>query len=231
MIGRVRAALIASGLAVALLVPSAPAGAALPLSASLSVLHVADGVEAAQVVDVYAGSMRIMDDLRPGELRAVRITRGQYTVQVFPDGQDPQSSAPLTTIAGLRLTEQANVTVAIHRAPDGSVTATDFTNNTLRNPPAQGRVTIRHVALAPALDIQLGDARTVRSLTNSDEIILRGLRGDQLTEVLQSDSAAVLLTQRRIPIARPVNTVVYIWGSAPDGLRMALQPIPVGTAR
>lgn len=231
MIGRVRAALIASGLAVALLVPSAPAGATLPLSASLSVLHVADGIEAAQVVDVYAGSMRIMDDLRTGELRAVRITRGQYTVRVFPDGQDPRSTQPLTTIEGLRLAEQANVTVAIHRGQDGSLRATDFTNNTLRNPPAQGRVTIRHVALAPALDIQLGNARTVRSLTNSDEITIRGLRGDQLTEVLQSDGAAVLLTQRRIPIARPVNTVVYIWGSAPDGLRMALQPIPVGTAR
>lgn len=202
--------------------------AALQQSSSLSILHVADGLPETEIVDVYAGSMRIIDDLRPGELRGVRITSGRYEVRVFPDGQDPRTASPLARIEGLRLLQDANVTVAIHPGPDGRPRATDFNNSLLRNPRGQGRVTIRHVALAPALDVQLGELRSVRSVNNSDEITIRGLLGDQFAEIRQSDTATVLVSPRRIPIARPINTVLYIWGSAPDQVRIAVQPIPVG---
>ena len=222
----IRAAVLAA--VTALGVVSATPSAALQQSASLSILHVADGLPESEVVDVYAGAMRIIDNLRPGELRGVRITSGRYELRVFPDGQDPQTGQPLARIEGLRLLQDANVTVALHPGIDGRPTATDFNNSLLRNPRGQGRITIRHVAFAPPVDVQIGDLRWVRSVTNSDEITIRGLLGDQFAQIRESDSATVLVSPRRIPIARPINTVLYIWGSAPDKVRIAVQPIPVG---
>ncbi|WP_425454185.1 DUF4397 domain-containing protein [Geodermatophilus normandii] len=50
----------------------------------------------------------------------------------------------------------ANATVAAHLTADGRPALTPFVNDTSAVPAGQGRVVVRHVAAAPAVDVRAG---------------------------------------------------------------------------
>jgi hypothetical protein len=205
----------------------APTSHAAPKTGVLSILHVVSGDERATVVDIFDGKRRIFNNVKVGQLRSVRLAQGRYDLAIYQDGSSPGNGVPLLRRNGVDLVRNSNITVAIHPDTDGAVTSSSFTNAGMKNPAGLGRLTVRHIAQAPQVDVRISEATAFAALTNQGEASNQLPVGTQLLDVTQAGTPDVLITPRMIPVNRPLNTIIYIWGSQDDGLRLALQRIPL----
>ena len=65
-----------------------------------------------------------------------------------------------------------NYTAVAHLDAAGAPTATLFTNDISTTAAGQGRLTVRHVAAAPAVDVVAGGTAVISNLTNPNEKVL-----------------------------------------------------------
>ena len=163
----------AAGLAVGLIAAlgfAAPASASTSASAQLSVLH---GIPDTPV-DVYVNGELTIDDFQPGKLAGpLPLPAGDYEVALTtPDAADASSPilgpATLTLAAGGNYTAVAYLSAAATPAPSLKL----FQNDTATTAAGQGRLTVRHVAAAPAVDVLAGGTPVVEDLTNPNEATL-----------------------------------------------------------
>ena len=145
----------------------APANAA-DGPAQLSVLHGVPGL----TVDVYVNGELTLDDFEPGDLAGpLELAAGTYTVAITAaDAAD--ASAPAIGPVDLPLEGGKNYTAVAHLSEAGEPTATLFTNDIAQTAAGQGRLTVRHVAAAPAVDVLAGGTAVITNLTNPNEQVL-----------------------------------------------------------
>src|SRR5690606_34621314 len=145
-----------------------PAQAATDDGASLSVLH---GVPDTPV-DVWVDGELTLDDFQPGDLAGpLDLPAGSYSVAITaPDAAD--ASEPVIGPVDLRLEGGTSYTAVAHLDAAGTPTATLFTNSTEPTAAGEGRLTVRHVAAAPAVDVLAGGEAVVTSLENPKEAVL-----------------------------------------------------------
>lgn len=218
------------------------AGAALPASAaegdaSLSVLHAVPGV----TVDVYVDGERTLDDFTPGTLAGpLALPAGTYSVAVTAsDAAD--ASSPVIGPVDLTLAANGNYTAVAHLDPTGDPTATLFTNDTSTLGAGEGRLTVRHTAAAPAVDVLAGGSPVVTNLSNPNEQLLTLPAGTVSASVAATGTTDPVIGPADVTVAEGTNTIVYAWGSLEDDtLDLAVQTIdglhsnpdgvPAGTA-
>ena len=202
-------------------------GAALPASAavgdaSLSVLHAVPGV----TVDVYVDGARTLDDFTPGTLAGpLALPPGTYSVAVTAaDAAD--ASAPVIGPVDLTLAADGNYTAVAHLDPAGEPTATLFTNDTSTLGAGEGRLTVRHVAAAPAVDVLAGGSAVVTDLSNPGEQLLTLPAGTVSASVAATGTTDPVIGPADVTVAEGTNTLVYAWGSLEDDtLDLAVQTI------
>lgn len=215
--GAAAGALIAAGIA-------APALAVEDGMAELSVLH---GIPDTPV-DVYVDGENTIDDFQPGDLAGpLSLPPGTYSVAITaPDAED--DSDPVLGPIDLTLEEGMSYTAVAFLTADGEPTATLFTNDISETAAGEGRLTVRHTAAAPAVDVWADGAVLFEGLANPDEA-----SGDVPAATYE---AAVSLAGETDPVLGPtdveivdgVNTIVYAWGSAADeNLALAVQTVDV----
>ncbi|WP_448630840.1 DUF4397 domain-containing protein [Cellulomonas soli] len=201
-------------------VPASAAG-----TAQLSVLHGVPGL----VVDVWVNGQRTLDDFKPGDLAGpLDLAAGTYTVAITAsDAAD--ASAPAIGPVDLKLAADTSYTAVAHLDAGGTPTATLFTNDTSPTAPGQGRLTVRHVAAAPAVDVLAGGTAVISGLTNPNEKVLDLPAGTVSASVTAAGTTTpALLGPADVPVREGVNTIVYAWGSAtatPATLALATQTI------
>ncbi|MGN8244253.1 DUF4397 domain-containing protein [Cellulomonas soli] len=222
--GTAAGTLTLAGLSVAALTFTAlPASAA--TTAQLSVLHGVPGL----VVDVWVNGERTLDDFAPGDLAGpLDLAAGTYTVAITAsDAAD--ASAPAIGPVDLTLAADTSYTAVAHLDAGGTPTATLFTNDTSPTDPGQGRLTVRHVAAAPAVDVLAGGTAVISGLTNPNEKVLDLPAGTVSASVTAAGTTTpALLGPADVPVREGVNTIVYAWGSAtatPATLALATQTI------
>ena len=207
----------AAGLAVA---AAAPATAA--TDAKLSVLHGVPGL----TVDVYVNGALTLDNFEPGTLAGpLDLPAGTYSVALTaPDAAD--ASSPVLGPIDLPLAAGGNYTAVAHLDADGDPTATLFTNDISQTAAGQGRLTVRHVAAAPAVDVLAGGSPVITNLSNPDEQVLNLPAGTVSAAVAATGTTDPVLGPTDVTISEGVNTIVYAWGSlADDNLAIAAQTI------
>lgn len=203
------------------------AGAALPASAaegdaSLSVLHAVPGV----TVDVYVDGERTLDDFTPGTLAGpLALPAGTYSVAITAaDAAD--ASSPVIGPVDLTLEAAGDYTAVAHLTPAGDPTATLFTNDTSTLAAGEGRLTVRHVAAAPAVDVLAGGSPVVTNLSNPNEQLLTLPAGTVSASVAATGTTDPVIGPADVAIAEGTNTIVYAWGSLEDDtLDLAVQTI------
>lgn len=214
---------IAVGLAAAALATlgfAAPASAA--DEASLSVLH---GIPDTPV-DVYVNGELTIDDFQPGALAGpLALPAGDYEVALTaPDAAD--ASAPVLGPITLTLAANTSYTAVAHLDEAGAPTAKLFTNDTSKTAAGEGRLTVRHVAAAPAVDILAGGSPVATGLTNPNEATLNLPAGTVSAAVALAGTTDPVLGPTDVNVAEGTLTIVYAWGSAADGnLALAVQTI------
>ncbi|MCK9794054.1 DUF4397 domain-containing protein [Isoptericola sp. 4D.3] len=213
-------AFAALGLSAVGLAPSATAST--DDGAVLSVMH---GVPDTPV-DVWVDDELTVDDFEPGDMAGpLDLPAGTYSVAITaPDAED--TSEPVIGPVDLDLEAGGNYTAVAHLDADGAPTATLFTNDTSATAAGDGRLTVRHVAAAPAVDVLAGGEPVVSGLENSDDETLDLPAGTVSAAVAAAGSTDPLLGPADVEVAEGVNTIAYAWGSLDDDtLALATQTV------
>ena len=191
--------------------------------ATVSVLHGVPGL----TVDVYVNGEETVPDFEPGTLTdPMMLPEGSYDIEVYADGDDPESAEPAISAEGVEVPGGANVTLAAHLMEDGTPTLSAFANDTSALDAGQARLTVRHAAAAPAVDVRAGGSPVVEGLTNPNEEILNLEAAMVSADVVLAGTEDVVIGPADLDLAEGTNTIVYAWGSAEDGtLDLAVQTI------
>ena len=223
----------------AALMPSPPAAASTPMApgedATVSVLHAIPSGLGADVVDVYAGRTLIVDDLTPGTLKTVKLPGGTYAFTILQDGRTPAGGSPLLRVAQTKVPSGANLTVTANLDAAGRPALNAFTNDTSTVGRGMGRLTVRHIAFASALDIRNAGRVLFTGLRNSRQADVGLNAGRFAPNATVAGSRDVVMRPTPITITNKpgtsdmgTNTIVYLWGSVVDGsLRPFVQNVRI----
>jgi hypothetical protein len=190
--------------------------------AQLSVFHGVPDL----TVDVYVNNALTLDDFTPGTLAGpLDLAPGTYTVAITAsDAAD--ASAPAIGPVDLTLEAGGNYTAVAHLTEASAPTATLFTNDTSTVAAGEGRLTVRHVAAAPAVDVLAGGSPAITNLVNPNESVLTLPAGTISAAVAATGTTAPVLGPSDLTVAEGANTIVYAWGSLADStLALGLQSI------
>ncbi|HEU4910533.1 MAG TPA: DUF4397 domain-containing protein [Actinomycetes bacterium] len=222
MFRRHRAAAVLAG-TVALLAAAftAPAQAASG-TATVTVVH---GVPGA-TVDVYANGEELLTDFEPGTVTdPTELPAGTYDLKVTEAGAGADGEA-LIEANGVEVPAGANATVAAHLDADGNPVLTPFVNDASDVPAGKARLTVRHTAAAPAVDVRAGGTPVFEGLTNPNEESAEVDAGTVSADVVLAGTETVALGPADLTLEEGTNTIVYAWGSAADeNLDLAVQTI------
>ncbi|HET7414606.1 MAG TPA: DUF4397 domain-containing protein [Arthrobacter sp.] len=191
-------------------------------TAALSVLH---GVPDTPV-DVYVNGELTLDDFAPGELAGpLELPAGDHELAITAadaaDASEPViGPVPVTLEAGGNYTATANLDA------EGAPTANLFANDTSTIDAGQAKLTVRHVAAAPAVDVLAGGSPVIEGLTNPNEESLTLDAGTISAAVAAAGTTDPVLGPTELQLAEGTSTIVYAWGSLDDGnLALATQTI------
>ncbi len=208
-------AVLASALVLSLF--AAPAAGA-QSSATVMLLHGIPGV----TVDVYVDGAAVIEGFEPAAMQDLSAFAGDTleNIAVVPAGGDVETEAVIE-VPSLAVPASGNWTVVAHLGADGNPTITPFQNDVSPIPAGEGRVTIRHTAQAPAVDIVVGDARPFTDLSNPNEVSTN-LPAGPLPASIAAAGGDVIASVADILGAEPsvtagVNTILYAVGSLEGG--------------
>lgn len=202
---------------------AAPATAAeAPADASLSVLHGVPDL----TVDVYVNGTLTLDDFTPGTLAGpLALPAGDYQLAITAsDAAD--ASAPVIGPVDVTLEAGGNYTATANLDAAGQPTANFYTNDVSTIEAGKTRLTVRHVAAAPAVDVLAGGAPIVENLSNPDEASLTTDPGTVSATVAATGTTDPVIGPADLNLPEGTSTIVYAWGSLEAGnLALATQTI------
>ncbi|MDQ2758660.1 MAG: DUF4397 domain-containing protein [Actinomycetota bacterium] len=190
--------------------------------ASVSILHAVPGA----TVDVYANGKALLTNFKPGTLtNPVMLPAGSYDLKVTAAGAGASGTA-VTEAKGVTVPAGANITVVAHLTADGKPILTPYVNDTSAVPAGQARLTVRHDAAAPAVDVRANGTPALKGLVNPKEATAVVAAGTIKADVVLAGTSTVAIGPTDLPLKEGANTVVYAWGSAADkNLKLAVQTI------
>ncbi|MFN0283814.1 MAG: DUF4397 domain-containing protein [Kineosporiaceae bacterium] len=208
---------VALGLGIAAAAPASAAG-----TSDVSVLHGVPGL----TVDVYANGDVLLEDFKPGTLTdPVKLPEGTYDLAVFPAGEGPDGT-PAIKADDVAVPAGANITVVAHLGADGTPTLTPFVNDVSKIDAGKARLTVRHTAAAPAVDVRAGGTPVFEALENPKEAKADIPAATVSADVVLAGTDTVAIGPADLDLKEGTNTIVYAWGSAEDdNLDLAVQTI------
>ena len=191
--------------------------------AKLSVLHGVPGL----TVDVWVDGNLTLDDFTPGTLAGpLELAAGDYEIAITA-ADATSADNPVIGPVDVELDGGGDYTAVAHLDADGAPTATLFANDTKapRND-SKGKLTVRHVAAAPAVDVLAGGTALIEGLSNPDEATLKLEAGTVSASVAAAGTTAPVIGPADVTVEAGKNTIVYAWGSLADGtLAVAVQVV------
>jgi hypothetical protein len=231
-----RRPLVAAFALLAVLVVAIPAfgGRASAVDSQVYVVHGIPGVP----VDVYAGGELLLPGFQPGTSAGpVTVPEGSLPVLVFGAITDPPAAAADRADAPvinqtLPVPGGANVSV-VANVEGGSPNLKAFPNDLTAVPEGSSRVTVRHVADAPAVNVLVNGQVAIPALAPGAEASAVLPAGTYDVQVQLTDGTPLpALSPGSTDIPAAKNVIVYAIGSATDGdfpLGLAQQVLDVPT--
>jgi hypothetical protein len=191
-------------------------------NAQVSILH---GVPGA-TVDVYANGKALLKNFKPGTLTDPQsLPAGSYDLKVVKAGDGADGDAVIKA-DNVKVPGGANITVVAHLNEDGDPSLTPFVNDVSKIPAGKARITVRHTAAAPAVDVRAGGDPVFTNLSNPNEKSAEVDAGTVKADVVLKGTDDVVIGPASLDLAEGTSTIVYAWGSAEDdNLKLAVQTV------
>lgn len=225
--------------ALVLVVLVAPAGA--QSGATVMLLHGIPGTP----VDVYVDGEVVISGFEPAAMQDLSAFAGATLENVAVVPADGDLDDAVIEIPSLDVPASGNWTVVAHLDASGAPTLTPFENDVSTIAAGEGRVTVRHTAEAPAVDIVVGDSRPFTDLSNPNQVSA-DLPAGPLPAEIAAAGGDVLVSVADLLGAEPsvtagTNTILYAVGSLEaetfdlyvqtiDGLGEAPTAVPTGNS-
>ena len=204
---------IAAALA-ALLFPVAASSASAASTSQIYVVHGIPGVP----VDVYVnGKLQLPDFLPTHVAGPLTLAAGDYHIQVFPHVASPPTDAPSSgAVIDKTETVPGGISASIVANLDGggNPTLNVFVNKLDPLAAGKARVSVRHTAAAPAVDIYVDGAKAISSLTNPNEAVAEIPTGSHEIAVKLAGTSTTVIGPATLTFAANTNTAIYAIGSA-----------------
>ncbi|MET4591599.1 DUF4397 domain-containing protein [Arthrobacter sp. 754] len=190
--------------------------------AQLSVLHGVPGL----TVDVWVNGDRALDDFTPGTLAGpLALPAGAYELAITASDA-ANASAPVIGPVTVTLAANGNYTAVANLDAAGKPTANFFTNDVSQIAAGKGKLTVRHTAAAPAVDVLAGGAAVITNLANPNGQTLSLDPGTIPAAVAATGTTAPVIGPADVTVTEGTHTIVYAWGSLADkNLQLAVQTI------
>lgn len=178
--------------------------------AEVSVFHGIPGV----TVDVYVNGDLTLDNFKPGDLAGpLALPADTYSIEITD--KDDKNSVLLGP-ADVAVEAGGNYTVVANLDAKGNPTVTPFENDISSLSAGEARVTVRHVAAAPKVDIEAGGDVLAPGLVNGQEAVA-AVPADTYDVAIVPASGGDAVWNEDVDLAEGVNTIAYAWGSLDDG--------------
>ena len=194
-------------------------------AATVTLLH---GIPGA-TVDVAVGGEVLLPGFEPGTTQDLSAFAGQtlMDVEVRAAGTEDIVIGP---IAELAVPASGNWTVMAHLDAEGTPAIAAFENNTAPTADGEGRLTVRHTAAAPAVDLVVGDARPIEGAENGDSAELALPAGEIAGAQIAPAGGDPIADVPTVNLAAGSNLIVYAVGSLEaETFTFYTQEIEVGT--
>jgi hypothetical protein len=209
---------------VALALAMVPAMAAFGQSgkASVSVLHGIPG-EGGFPVDIYVNgdySAPFLADFTFGTLAGpVELDPGVYSIEIYGADADPETTDPALAFDTPSVAAGGSYTLVAHLTEAGAPAAAAFVNDTSTLEAGKARVAVRHLAAAPAVNVQLADGTDVfTNLSNPNEAKADVDAGTLTVQVVATaDESIVALEPTALNLADGTLTIVHAIGDFAGG--------------
>ncbi len=189
-------------------------------SSDVYVVHGIPGVD----VDVYVNDALTLDGFAPKDIAGpLELPAGNYDIKIFAATDGPAATAaertddPVIDVAP-DVPGGANLSVVAYLDGTGTPTLGAFVNDVSETAAGEGRVTIRHTAAAPAVDI-VADGAAVppfTNLTNGNEAKADLPAGDYPTGIAATGTTEALV-EAPVTVTEGSNLVVYAIGDFAGG--------------
>jgi uncharacterized protein DUF4397 len=217
----VRARLLLALPAVLLLAALAGPAAAQTGPSNVTVIHGLPGVFA----DVYVNDEVAIDNFDPAEITdPIPLPAGTYQIDIT-EANATDNSAPLLS-GSATVPAGANLTLIAHLNGQGQPTLTPFQNDVSTVAAGQGRLTVRHTAAGPPVDILVNSAPAFRNLENGEQASTTLAAGTVSAGVAPAGSTSTVLGPADVQLGEGVHTIAYAVGSVEeDTLDLLVQTI------
>jgi Domain of unknown function (DUF4397) len=195
------------------------AGAGPAAAADDSMVSVVHGIPG-QDVDVYVNGTKTLDDFKPASVAGpLKLPAGSYDIALTKPG-DPVTSAILENKA-VAVPAGKNISLVANLDTAGKPTLNAFVNDTSTIKPGMARLTVRHTAQAPAVDVRANGKVAFSNLTNPNEATADLPAGTISADVVAAGTSTVVLGPTDLTLKDGTSTIVYAIGSL-DGKSLAL---------
>jgi uncharacterized protein DUF4397 len=216
--------LLGLGVAATLAVSMLGVGTASAADASLNVVHGIPGVG----VEVCVNGAVAIPGFDPGEVvTGVPLPAGSYDVKIVAEG-DTCSDPAILEATGIELASGKDYTAIAYLMADGTPTLGLFKNNVKPLAKGTARLTVRHTAAAPAVDVWANGARILSDVPNGASATLKVPTGVYAAWVSLPDDYEPVIGPAVLKLKRGTAYQVYAWGSAAAGYDFAVVAVPVG---
>jgi len=212
---------VAAGASVGVAVAASPSAQAAG-TAMVSILHAVPNTP----VDVCANGKPLLTNFQPGTLTDQQnLPAGSYDLKLTAANSGCGAAAVLEA-KGVNVPAGANITVVAHLSESGAPQLTPYVNDVSAVPAGKARLTVRHDAAAPAVDVRAGGTAVITNLTNPNEKSLVTAAGTVSADVVLAGTTTVAIGPADVTLKEGTSTIVYAWGSAKDNnLKLAVQTI------
>ena len=84
------------------------------------------------------------------------VPAAAYDIRIFAQGANPQTASPVIAVLGATIPDNVELSILAHLDADGNPTATIYQNDNSRVQAGWARVSVRHAAEAPAVQLVAG---------------------------------------------------------------------------
>lgn len=199
------------GLAAVAAMSFVPQTASAQTAADLTLVHGIPG----STVDVLVDGTVVIDAFVPGSLANISSFAGQTLTNVTVT-DDTTGDVLIGPVASLEVPDSGSHSIVAHLDAAGTAVLNTFENNTADTTTGDARVTVRHTAQAPAVDLIVGTDRPIVGATNGQSAELELAAGDLSDAQLAPTGEAAIAQIATLTLAADTNTIIYAVGSVDD---------------